>query len=96
MGVRTELNAIGILVRKAKEMSARKYVEEGVEDKVMDKVKEMKSALESVSLNDDDEAGPLQQAHTKQKGTISLIAEYKQRLDDKSGYVDEIFRPEIM
>eukprot|EP00957_Ditylum_brightwellii_P103022 7851741-Ditylum_brightwellii.AAC.1 len=62
----------------------------------MDTVKEMKSALESVSLDDDDEAGPLQQALTKQKVTISLIAEYKRQLDDKSGYVDEIFRPEIM
>mmetsp|Transcript_23358 Transcript_23358/g.34450 ORF Transcript_23358/g.34450 Transcript_23358/m.34450 type:complete len:284 (-) Transcript_23358:2291-3142(-) len=96
MGVRTELNAIGVLARKAKEMSVRKYVEECVEDEVMDTVKEMKSALESVSLDDDDEAGPLQQALTKQKVTISLIAEYKRQLDDKSGYVDEIFRPEIM
>eukprot|EP00957_Ditylum_brightwellii_P103021 7851740-Ditylum_brightwellii.AAC.1 len=63
---------------------------------MMDKVKEMKSALKSTYLYDDDEAGPLQQALTKQKGTILLITEYKRQLDDKSGYVDEIFRPEIM
>uniref|UniRef100_A0A7S4QWQ1 indole-3-glycerol-phosphate synthase n=1 Tax=Ditylum brightwellii TaxID=49249 RepID=A0A7S4QWQ1_9STRA len=94
--ITTELHAIGVLARKAKEMSVRKYVEDGVEENVMAKVKEMKSGLDSVSL-DGDEAGPLQQALTKRKGTISLIAEYKRRLmDDKAGYIDEIFSPKIM
>eukprot|EP00957_Ditylum_brightwellii_P000981 78448-Ditylum_brightwellii.AAC.1 len=55
----------------------------------------MKSGLNSVSL--DGEVGPFQQVLTKCKGTVSLIAKYKQHLiDDEAGYIDKIFSPKIM
>eukprot|EP00957_Ditylum_brightwellii_P054531 4130997-Ditylum_brightwellii.AAC.1 len=49
-------------------MSEQNYIEEGVEEDVMKKVKVMKSGLDSISL--DGKVGPLQQVLTKSKGAI--------------------------
>lgn len=95
----TSLNAIGVLARKAKENEIRQFVEAGIEDSVMDKVKEMKSNLESLSSVSESDAagpGPVQQGLTKRKGTISIIAEYKRTLVVDSGFADDMFAPEIM
>jgi len=89
----TSLNAIGVLARKAKEAELRTYVEGGVEENVLEKFKEMKSAAESVEL--DNTPGPLQELLTKRKGTITIIAEYKRKLEN-TAFIDEVFDPEIL
>lgn len=90
----TRLYAIGVLARKAKEADVRKYCEQGVEDSVMDKLKLIKDAGDSVELGLG-EPGPLQQVLTRRKGTITLIAEYKRKIEG-AGYIDEVFDPEIL
>lgn len=89
----TSLNALGVLARKAKEMQVKKYIDDG----------EMSSEVEALlkSLDNDNAAaasatpGPLQQSLTKRAGTISVIAEYKRRLD-KGAFVDEVYEPNIL
>ena len=90
----TRLYAIGVLARKAKEADVRKYCEQGVEDSVMEKLKVIKDTSDSVELGLG-EPGPLQQVLTRRKGTITLIAEYKRKIEG-AGYIDEVFDPEIL
>jgi len=87
-----ELNAIGVLARKAKEMDVRKYVESGVPDDVMAKYNQMKEASKDAAKPV--APGPVQTDLTKRKGTITVIAEYKRKLE--SGYIDEIVPPDIL
>ena len=93
--------ALGVLARKAKEASLREYVKAGLEDSVRAKVDELKKAAATDSNLDphptDAEwsAGPVQAALTKRKGTITVIAEYKRKMD-QSGFIDEVFNPEIL
>jgi len=95
----TSLNAIGVLARKAKENEVRQYCEAGIEESVMEKVKEMKASLESLpSVAESDEAGPgpIQKGLTKRKGTISIIAEYKKNFIVETGFAMDMFSPEVM
>ena len=93
--------ALGVLARKAKEASLREYVKGGLEDSVRAKVDELKKAASTDSNLDphptdaDWAAGPVQAALTKRKGTITVIAEYKRKLE-QSGFIDEVFSPEIL
>lgn len=91
----TQLDAIGVLARKAKEADVRAYCEAGVEDTVMAKVQEMKTNLPTLN-NSQEVVGPLQSCLTKRKGTISIIAEYKRKFAIESGFVDEVFEPDIL
>mmetsp|Transcript_24047 Transcript_24047/g.43149 ORF Transcript_24047/g.43149 Transcript_24047/m.43149 type:complete len:364 (+) Transcript_24047:97-1188(+) len=90
----TSLNAIGVFVRKAKEADVRKYCEEGPSESVLALYKQIKDAS-----NDDattsNEVGELQSLLTKRKGTITVIAEYKRKLDG-SGFLAEIPAPELL
>jgi indole-3-glycerol phosphate synthase len=90
----TSLFAIGVLARRAKEADVRKYCEEGVEDSVMEQLKLIKDAGDAVELGTG-EPGPLQQVLTRRKGTITLIAEYKRKIEG-AGYIDNVFDPEIL
>ena len=93
--------ALGVLARKAKEASLREYVKGGLEDSVRAKVDELKKAASTDSNLDphptdaDWTAGPVQAALTKRKGTITIIAEYKRKLE-QSGFIDDVFSPEIL
>ena len=90
-----ELNAIGVLARKAKEAEVRTYCQDGIEDDVMDQYNAMKAALEQgVDLNND--VGPIQELLTRRKGTITIVAEYKRKLEGSDGYIDEIFDPQVL
>jgi indole-3-glycerol phosphate synthase len=89
---KSALHAIGVLARKAKEMEIKKYME-SMEDGTSEKLQQMRDGLESVTLSS--EAGPFQQALTKRKGTITVIAEYRRKLTD-SGFVNEVFDPELL
>jgi len=90
---KSSLNAIGILAKKAKEIELRKYVEAGVPENIMALVNEMKTKKEDSHSNSS--PGPVQQALTKRKGTIAVVAEYKRRLES-AGFVHEILDPDIM
>merc|ERR1719410_1107938 len=84
----TWLQAINVLVRKAKEAEIKKLKSSGnIPKEVEEKLKEKKVM--------DDNEGELQKALTKRKGTITVIAEYKRKLD-KGGFIDEILDPDIM
>mmetsp|Transcript_41012 Transcript_41012/g.86179 ORF Transcript_41012/g.86179 Transcript_41012/m.86179 type:complete len:364 (-) Transcript_41012:58-1149(-) len=91
----TSLDAIGVFVRKAKEADVRKYCEEGPPESVLSLYQKIKDAKN----NDDDatttEVGALQSLLTKRKGTITIIAEYKRKLEG-SGFVSEIIDPEVL
>lgn len=93
----TCLHAIGVLARKAKEMNVKKYIDSG---EMSPEVADILKSLESSSEADDaplssSEAGPLQSALTKRRGTITVIAEYKRRLD-RGSFIDEIYEPTIL
>ena len=90
----TALLAIGVLARKAKEADVRTYCQEGVDDNVMEQYKLIKEKSDSIDLSSS-EPGPLQQVLTRRKGTITLIAEYKRKIDG-AGYIDEVFDPEVL
>jgi indole-3-glycerol phosphate synthase len=90
----TSLNAIGVLARKAKEADIRSAIQAGIPDNVM-------ALYKLIQENQDKEyipapPGPLQQVLTRRKGTITIIAEYKRKLDGQSGFVADIFDPEIL
>mmetsp|Transcript_14487 Transcript_14487/g.21353 ORF Transcript_14487/g.21353 Transcript_14487/m.21353 type:complete len:332 (+) Transcript_14487:61-1056(+) len=90
--ISSPLYALGVLARKAKEADVRKYCEEGVEDAVMEDYKKIKAAGE---IEQRKEPGPLQTILTKRKGTITIIAEYKRKVEN-GGFIDEMFDPEIL
>lgn len=95
----TQLNAIGVLARKAKEAEVRQYCETGIDDETMAKVREMKENLEkipSIAEWDKTGPGPVQRGLTKRKGTITVIAEYKRTFTIASGFADEMFEPKVM
>lgn len=74
----------------------RKYCEEGPSDSVLALLKKIKDA--NNSAEDDtttDEVGELQSLLTKRKGTITIIAEYKRKLEG-SGFLKEILPPETL
>lgn len=82
----TSLHALGVFVRKAKENDIRTYCQEGPSEDVLTALK-----LISDAPSDDDAefvAGPVQTALSKRKGTLSIVAEYKRKLDS-SGYMSE-------
>ena len=82
----TSLFAIGVLAKKAKEAELRKYVEDGVEDNVMEYYQKIK-AHDGQDL-DTATVGPLQQALTRRHGTITVIAEYKRKMEN-SGLIQQ-------
>lgn len=88
------LYAIGVLARKAKEADIRKYCEAGVEDDVMVEYKKITAAKDE-PLDMDKEAGPLQAVLTRRKGTITVIAEYKRKVEN-GGFINEVFDPEVL
>ena len=93
----TSLYAIGALAKKAKQTDLKKYVEGGIDDSVMSVYKQMKAAMNDVDLSSQS-PGPLQEALTKRKGTITVIAEFKRRNSEaENGYIKtEIFAPELL
>jgi len=98
----TSLFAIGILARKAKEKDIRAYVEGGIEPSVMQQIQKLDAYLLPRPPEDTTSAkpssaqgggGPVQQALTKRKGTITVIAEYKRNFE-QSGFISgEIYEP---
>jgi indole-3-glycerol phosphate synthase len=89
----TSLNAWGLLVKKAKKDDLRKYVEAGIADNVMEKYNFMKETAADMDLSNQT-PGPLQDALTRRKGTLTVIAEYKRKI--QSGYVADVFDPEVL
>mmetsp|Transcript_7547 Transcript_7547/g.17383 ORF Transcript_7547/g.17383 Transcript_7547/m.17383 type:complete len:373 (+) Transcript_7547:60-1178(+) len=89
----TSLSAIGVFVRKAKEADVRKYCEDGPSESVLGLYKQIKAY--DGSGDDGDASGELQSILTKRKGTISVVAEYKRKLEG-SGFVTDILQPEIL
>jgi indole-3-glycerol phosphate synthase len=88
------LNAVGVLVKKAKEAALREYIAGGIEDEVMEQYNKIKSVRDE-PLKVSKEMGALQADLTRRKGTITVIAEYKRKLID-SGYIKEVFEPAIL
>eukprot|EP00585_Thalassiosira_rotula_P013025 CAMPEP_0196130054 /NCGR_PEP_ID=MMETSP0910-20130528/557_1 /TAXON_ID=49265 /ORGANISM="Thalassiosira rotula, Strain GSO102" /LENGTH=363 /DNA_ID=CAMNT_0041389281 /DNA_START=41 /DNA_END=1132 /DNA_ORIENTATION=+ len=89
----TSLNALGVFVRKAKEADVLKYCQEGPSDSVLALLKEIKNASDDDTTTN--EVGELQSLLTKRKGTITIIAEYKRKLEG-SGFLSEIPPPETL
>ena len=92
-GSTTALSAIGVFVRKAKEADVRKYCEDGPSESVLGPYKQIKAY--DGSGDDGDASGELQSILTKRKGTISVVAEYKRKLEG-SGFLKDILQPEIL
>ena len=92
----TSLNALGVFVRKAKEADVRKYCEEGPPESVLALLKKINDAAgDSDAATTSTEVGELHQSLTKRKGTITIIAEYKRKLEG-TGYMSEILSPELL
>jgi indole-3-glycerol phosphate synthase len=95
----TQLLAVGVLAKKAKQAELRKYVQEvGVEDSVMHVYKKIQEALKGEDGADPNVTpGPLQLALTRRRGTITVIAEYKRKNDQcESGYIGDVYDPELL
>ena len=84
----TSLNALGVFVRKAKEADVRAYCEAGPPESVLNILKQINN-----DAVDNSKMGELQESLTKRKGTITIIAEYKRKLEG-TGFVSEIPEPE--
>lgn len=95
----TSLFAIGILKRKAKEASLKEYIQNGVEDHVMEKYQRLKEQnLETIDLRAhrrDAPKGPLQEQLHRRKGTLTVIAEFK-RKNAAIGMIPDLFAPELL
>ena len=91
------LNAVGALVKKAKEASLREYIAEGIEDDVMAKYNVIKEALAKDEFDFDNKGNlpSLQETLTRRKGTITVVPEYKRKLAD-TGYIQGILEPSIL
>eukprot|EP00571_Detonula_confervacea_P012083 CAMPEP_0172312744 /NCGR_PEP_ID=MMETSP1058-20130122/18537_1 /TAXON_ID=83371 /ORGANISM="Detonula confervacea, Strain CCMP 353" /LENGTH=362 /DNA_ID=CAMNT_0013026289 /DNA_START=33 /DNA_END=1121 /DNA_ORIENTATION=- len=89
----TSLGAIGVFVRKAKEADVRKYCAEGPPESVLTLLKQIKDF--NHDGDDDSTNNEIQSALTKRKGTITVIAEYKRKLEG-SGFVAEILPPNLL
>lgn len=93
----TELRAIGVLAKKAKQADLRKYVQGGVEPEVMEYVKKIKDNIDSVGDLASQSPGPLQEALTRRKGTITVIAEYKRNnAAFENNKIPTVFDPELL
>jgi indole-3-glycerol phosphate synthase len=89
----TSLNALGVFVRKAKEADVRKYCQDGPPESVLSLLQKIKdhSGKEEVEQRPTE----LQSLLTKRKGTITIIAEYKRKIEG-SGFLKEILDPELL
>ena len=95
----TPLNAIGALAKKAKQADLRKYVEGGIDDDVLEKYNTLKEALVkgTIDVMENTTPGPLQQALTKRKGTITIIAEFRRKNDAvETGFISDVYDPELL
>lgn len=66
----TSLDAIGVFVRKAREADVRAYCEAGPPDAVLAKLKQIKDYSGEFPV----EVGEVQEALTRRKGTITVVA----------------------
>jgi len=73
----------------------RKYCEQGPPDSVLSLLKQIKDASGDDDASNDGAGESLQSLLTKRKGTITVIAEYKRKLEG-DGYLSEILPPEIL
>ncbi|KAK1742886.1 indole-3-glycerol phosphate synthase [Skeletonema marinoi] len=89
----TSLNALGVFVRKAKEADVRKYCQDGPPESVLSLLQKIKDS----SDKDDEVELPteLQTLLTKRKGTITIIAEYKRKLEG-SGFITDVLDPVLL
>jgi len=87
----TSLNALGVFVRKAKEADVRAYCEAGPPESVLNILKQITDDAQVANSK----MGELQESLTKRKGTITIIAEYKRKLEG-TGFVSEIPEPELL
>ena len=92
---KTSLNALGVFVRKAKEADVRKYCEDGPPESVLALLKQINDNKDDATTNANNQMGELQTTLTKRKGTITIIAEYKRKLEG-SGFMSEILPPELL
>ncbi|KAL7452538.1 hypothetical protein ACHAWC_004266 [Mediolabrus comicus] len=93
----TALNALGVFVRKAKEADVRQYCQDGPPESVLTLLQKIKDASgkEDEEGDNNKEPGELQSLLTKRKGTITIIAEYKRKIEG-SGFLKEILDPELL
>ena len=91
----TSLDAIGVFVRKAKEADVRRYCESGPSAAVLALLQQIKDARHDEDELTKHDVGELQSLLTKRRGTITVIAEYKRKLDG-SGFVSEVPPPETL
>jgi indole-3-glycerol phosphate synthase len=92
----TALNALGVFVRKAKEADVRQYCQDGPPESVLTLLQKIKDASGKEEEGDNNkEPGELQSLLTKRKGTITIIAEYKRKIEG-SGFLKEILDPELL
>lgn len=73
----TPLRAIGALVKKAKLFEIQKTKEEPLSPEVAEHYARIQEYVSEATLSPS--VGPLQEALTKRKGTLTVIAEYKRR-----------------
>lgn len=90
----TSLHAINVLARKAKENEIQQYLDAPPPDSVLDYLSIIQSPS-SAKEETSDHLPPLQDALTRRKGTITVIAEYKRRLD-KGAFIDEVYDCDIL
>ena len=91
----TSLHALGVFVRKAKEADVRKYCQDGPPESVLSLLQKIKDAGGKEDNSNNNEPGELQSLLTKRKGTITIIAEYKRKIEG-SGFLKEILDPELL
>src|SRR6056300_1695797 len=92
----TALNALGVFVRKAKEADVRQYCQDGPPESVLTLLQKIKdSSGKEDEEGDNNKPGELQSLLTKRKGTITIIAEYKRKIEG-SGFLKEILDPELL
>jgi indole-3-glycerol phosphate synthase len=97
----TTLAAIGALVKRAKKAALLEYVQSGVMDNhVREYCHYIKDTIDTIDLKHQQQhqsTGLIQQAITKRKGTLSVIAEYTRKVDnillDQNTFAPEILSP---
>jgi indole-3-glycerol phosphate synthase len=90
--ITTSLNAIGVFVRKAKEADVRKYCQDGPPESVLSLLQKIK---DHSGKEVEQRPTELQALLTRRKGTISIIAEYKRKIEG-SGFLTEILDPVLL
>ena len=88
----TSLNALGVFVRKAKEADVRKYCQDGPPESVLSLLQKIKDSSEKEA---EEPSTELQSLLTKRKGTITIIAEYKRKLEG-SGFIKDVLDPILL